>query len=61
MNEQHQAALAAIKAGALIRPGEIAAALQCSRAEAAKLIIELQESGAISEPDEDGIRTITAE
>ena len=61
MNEQHQAAIAAIKAGVPIRPGEIAAALQCKRTEAAKLIIELQESGAISEPDEDGIRTITAE
>jgi hypothetical protein len=61
MTEQQNAALAAIKAGAEIRPGAIAAAIGCNRKEAAALIIELQESGAISAPDEDGIRKINAE
>lgn len=57
MTEQQNAALAAIKAGAEIRPGAIAEAIGCNRKEAAALIIELQESGAISAPDEDGNRT----
>ena len=61
MTEQQNAALAAIKAGAEIRPGAIAEAIGCSRKVAATVIIELQDAGAISAPDEDGIRKINAE